>query len=85
VSQIAWITTVDEGDASDDLAAAYHQCAASTTGRVANIMKIHGLNPRSMLDHRALYRTLMYGPSPLKRYQREMIGTVVSALNHCHY
>jgi alkylhydroperoxidase family enzyme len=85
VPEIAWITTVDEGDASDDLAAAYRECADSTAGRVANIMKIHSLNPRSMLDHRALYRTLMYGPSPLKRYQREMIGTVASALSHCHY
>jgi hypothetical protein len=38
-----------------------------------------------MLDHRALYRTLMFGPSPLKRYQREMIGVVVAALNQCLY
>ena len=82
---IAWIATVDEADADDELAAAYAQCADSTTGRAANIMKIHSLNPQTMLDHRALYRTLMFGPSPLKRYQREMIGTVVSALNGCHY
>ena len=45
----------------------------------------HSLNPKSMLDHRALYDTLMFGPSPLRRYQREMIGVVVSALNECHY
>jgi len=32
-----------------------------------------------------MYRTLMFGPSPLKRYQREMIGTVVSVINHCRY
>jgi len=38
-----------------------------------------------MLDHRALYRTLMFGHSPLRRYQREMIGMAVSALNGCHY
>jgi hypothetical protein len=48
-------------------------------------MKIHSLSPRSMTAHRTLYRTLMFGPSPLKRYQREMIGVVVSALNDCHY
>ncbi len=85
MSKVAWITTVDEDDAEGDLAVAYEQCANSATGRAAHIFKVHSLNPRSMLDHRALYRTLMFGPSPLKRYQREMIGTLVSALNQCHY
>jgi alkylhydroperoxidase family enzyme len=85
VSEVAWIAVVDEAHASDDLAEAYAECADPTTGRAAHIMKLHSLNPRSMLDHRALYRTLMFGPSPLKRYQREMIGTLVSALNDCHY
>jgi len=54
-------------------------------GNVDHIMKIHSLNPQSMLDHENLYRTLMYGKGPLKRPQREMIGVVVSALNHCVY
>jgi alkylhydroperoxidase family enzyme len=83
--EAAWIKTVNEEDAREDLAAVYAECADPTTGRVAHIMKVHCLNPQSMLDHRALYRTLMFGPSPLERYQREMIGTVVSALNDCHY
>lgn len=85
MSDVAWITVVDETDASADVAAAYAQCADPTTGHAAHIMKVHSLNPQSMLDHHALYRTLMFGRSPLKRYQREMIGTVVSALNDCHY
>jgi len=85
MSEIAWIATIDEEAAEGELAAAYQQCADPLTGRAAHIMKIHSLNPQSMLDHRALYRTLMFGPSPLTRAQREMIGTVVSALNHCHY
>jgi len=81
----AWIRMIDEGEADEELAAAYAQCADPITGRAAHIMKIHSLNPQSMLDHRAMYRTLMYGPSPLRRYQREMIGTLVSVLNHCVY
>ena len=85
MSGAAWIGVVDEADAGDELAAAYAECASSTTGRVANILRVHSLNPQSMCDHRALYRTLMFGASPLERYQREMIGTVVSALNHCRY
>jgi alkylhydroperoxidase family enzyme len=81
----AWIATIDEDEAADDLARAYAECADATTGRAAAIMKVHSLNPQSMLDHRALYRTLMFGPSPLKRYQREMIGVVVASLNQCIY
>ena len=81
----AWITTIDEADATDDLAQAYAECVRPGGGRAANIMKVHSLSPRSMVAHRHLYRTLMFGPSPLKRYQREMIGVVVSAVAHCLY
>jgi alkylhydroperoxidase family enzyme len=85
MAEAAWITTIDEGDASDDVAKAYAECADSSIGRVAHIMKVHSLSPRSMLAHRALYRTLMFGPSPLRRSQREMVGVVVAALNQCVY
>lgn len=85
MAEAAWIKTIGEQDASEKLTEAYAQCADSATGRAANIMKVHSLNPRSMLAHRVLYRTLMFGPGPLRRYQREMIGVVVSALNGCFY
>ncbi len=85
MAEPTWINTISEEDAGDVLAEAYAECADSATGRAANIMKVHSLSPRSMLAHRALYRTLMFGPSPLKRYQREMIALVVSALNGCGY
>ena len=83
--EAAWITTIDEQEASGDVEQAYLQAANRDTGRVAHILKVHSLNPRSLLAHRSLHRTLMFGRSPLERYQREMIGTVVSALNDCHY
>jgi alkylhydroperoxidase family enzyme len=85
MSEVAWIATVDETEAGGDLADAYDQIADRTTGRVGHILKVSSLNPRAMVDHRKLFRTLMFGRSPLERYQREMIGTVVSALNGCHY
>ena len=83
--EAAWITTIDELQASGEVAAAYAQAVNGETGRVANVLKVHSLNPRSLLAHRTLYRTLMFGRSPLERYQREMIAVVVSALNGCHY
>ncbi len=85
MSRAAWIKTIDEAEADEALRAAYEQCVDKSVGRVAHIMKVHSLNPPAMLNHRALFKTLMFGPSPLQRYQREMIGTVVSALHHCHY
>jgi alkylhydroperoxidase family enzyme len=81
----AWIEIIEEDRADKELASAYAGCADPATGRPANIMRVHGLNPKSMLAHRDLYQTLMFGPSPLGRSQREMIGTVVSTLNRCHY
>jgi alkylhydroperoxidase family enzyme len=85
MAEAAWISTIDEQDAAGDLARVYAECSGSIIGRPANIMKVHSLNPRSMLAHRVLFRTLMFGPSPLQRYQREMIGVVVSTLAQCSY
>lgn len=50
-----------------------------------NILRIHGVHPRTMRHHYDLYHELMRGPGPLSRIQREMIAVVVSAVNHCHY
>ncbi len=81
----AWIDTVPEAEAAGPLADAYKATGDPRTGEVDHIMKVHSLHPRSMLDHQRLYATLMKGGGPLSRPQREMIGVVVSALNHCHY
>jgi len=54
-------------------------------GKLPNILKIHSLNPGSLETHLDYYRTIMFGSSPLSRSLREMIATVVSAENSCHY
>jgi len=54
-------------------------------GKLAEIHKIHSLNPQSMLDHIDLYLTIMFNKSPLSRAQREMIAVVVSEANKCGY
>ena len=84
-ARVAWIETVPESAATGSLARAYRRAADRKSGRVDHIMKIHSLNPASLLDHQHLYKTLMYGESPLSRAQREMIGVVVSAINRCEY
>lgn len=50
-----------------------------------NIIQIHSVHPATMRHHYDLYVELMHRPGPLTRVQREMIGVVVSAENHCHY
>lgn len=56
-----------------------------TRGKLAEVHKIQSLNPKSIVDHMDLYMTIMFGKSPLKRYQREMIAVVVSSTNQCPY
>lgn len=52
---------------------------------IDNILASHSLNPDAMRAHVALYRTIMFGPSPLTRAEREAIAVAVSAANDCHY
>jgi alkylhydroperoxidase family enzyme len=83
--RIAWIDVVPEERAEGLLAQLYEQERIPQTGRVDHIMMIHSLHPETMRDHAQMYRTLMFGKGGLSRPEREMIGTVVSAVNRCHY
>jgi len=81
---MAWIKVIDEDDAEGELKALYEKLV-EPWGGVDNILKIHSLNPASLLAHFELYKTVMRGRSDLSRVQREMIAVVVSATNRCHY
>lgn len=52
---------------------------------VDNIIASHSLNADAVKAHLGLYRTIMFGPSPLTRTEREAIAVAVSAANDCHY
>ena len=54
-------------------------------GKLAEVHKMISLHPEMIVHHMDLYMEIMYGKSPLKRYQREMIGVVVSSTNNCEY
>ncbi|MFC7371935.1 carboxymuconolactone decarboxylase family protein [Fictibacillus iocasae] len=54
-------------------------------GEMANILKVHSLNPQSLRAHLDFYKVLMFKSSPLSRKTREMIATVVSSTNECFY
>lgn len=79
-----WINQVSISEATGLLKAQLDQ-AMQRAGRVWHIVNIMSLNPQAMRDSLALYGTLMMGQSPLSRAQREMLATVVSFENQCHY
>lgn len=81
---MAFLKYIPDDDASPVLRALYDRYRAPS-GHVDNILRVHGHNPPSLEAHFNLYATLMQGPSPLSRVQREMIAVVVSAVNNCHY
>ncbi|MFU8859866.1 MAG: peroxidase-related enzyme [Cyclonatronaceae bacterium] len=79
-----YIKTIDPESAGGQLKNIYENLL-KTRGKIAEIHKIQSLNPDALAAHMDLYMAVMFGKSPLKRYQREMIGVVVSATNRCEY
>lgn len=62
-----------------------YDAALRRAGRIWNIVSIQGQLPEVMRDSMRLYQSIMFGPSPLTRAQREMIAVVTSRHNDCHY
>lgn len=82
---MAWIRTVDEAEATGIVKEEY-DAAIARAGQVYNIVKLLSVRPKSMGPFIELYIAIMFdGDSPLSRMQREMIATVVSKVNECHY
>ena len=81
---MAFIDVIEPAVAEGELQAIYTSLEKSR-GKIAEVHKIQSLNPESITRHMDLYMTIMFGKSPLRRWQREMIAVVVSAANRCPY
>ena len=82
---MAWIRTVDEADATGIVKEEY-DAAIARAGQLYNIVKLFSARPKSMRAFVELHMMVMHDPdSPLSRMQREMIATIVSKVNECHY
>lgn len=79
-----FIETTDPVVATGKLAEIFTEIAAAR-GRVANIYKLHSLDPDALRAHRDLYFVTMLSRAGLSRREREAIATAVSAANECHY
>ncbi len=81
---MTWIRTVQPDEATGRLAKTY-RAALERAGRVFGIVRTMSLAPPVLDASMSLYRSVMFAPEGLERYQRELIATVVSRANDCHY
>lgn len=72
-------------DESSGVCRREYDAALQRAGRVWNIVSVQSQLPEVMRDSMRIYRTIMFGPSPLTRAQREMMAVVTSQANDCHY
>ena len=62
-----------------------YEAALARAGRIWNIVSIMSQNPEVLRSAIGFYVSVMHGPSPLSRGQREMLAVVVSVRNQCLY
>jgi uncharacterized peroxidase-related enzyme len=81
---VSYIEIIEE-DKAEGLLAQIYEAARRRAGRVYNILKVQSQNPAALHGMLEIYQSVMLGPSPLSRGQREMLAVVVSKANDCHY
>lgn len=82
---MAWIQ-LTRPDSAQGLLRRLYDTAVKRTGKVFQILQVQSPRPDTLRASTQLYLDVMYSAkSPLSRRRREMIATVVSRANHCHY
>ena len=79
-----YIRLIEEAEA-DGLLSEEYDAAVERAGKVFNILKAMSLRPAVLRASMALYREIMFGESGLSRQERELLATVASAEQRCHY
>ena len=72
-------------DEADGLLGEEYDAAVERAGKVFNIVKAMSLRPAVLRASMGLYREIMFGESGLSRSERELLATVASAEQSCHY
>jgi uncharacterized peroxidase-related enzyme len=72
-------------DEADGLLREEYDAAVERAGKVFNILKAMSLNPRVLRASMELYQEIMFGESGLSRRERELLATVTSSAQSCHY
>jgi uncharacterized peroxidase-related enzyme len=74
-----------EEDEAEGLLREEYDAAVERAGKVFNILKAMSLRPGVLRASIALYQEIMFGESGLSRRERELLATVSSAAQNCHY
>mgnify|MGYP001467990905 CR=1 FL=1 len=93
---MAWIRTIPASEADEKLLRAmesqrdlypieYATPVHPTTDGASGIVASHSLIPDALYHAFATFGALMSPDLPLERRQHEMIATMVSVTNRCHY
>ena len=93
---MTWIKTIPLSEANDELREAlenqrslypkeYFTPVHPTDEGTAGIVASHALIPQALYHAFSTFGALMSPDLPLSRRQHEMITTVVSVTNRCHY
>jgi len=81
---MAHIRLIGPEDATGPLRVEY-DAAVARAGKVFNIVKAMSLRPGVLKRSMEMYKAIMFGPSGLTRAERELLATVTSRHNECHY
>jgi len=81
---MAHIRLIEPDEATGPLQAEY-DAAIGRAGKVFNIVKAMSLRPGVLKRSMEMYKAIMFGPSGLTRAERELLATVTSRHNDCHY
>ncbi len=79
-----YVKTVPYDEATGELKAVYDQMLGSR-GSIPNVHSVSGIRPQIVKNLVAHVGSVMRSESGLTQAEREMIATVVSAVNKCQY
>jgi hypothetical protein len=92
---MTWIKTVPMAEASEELRKAVeaqkamypieYSTAVHPTGDTSQIVGSHSLSPEALYHSFAAFGAMMSRELPLSGRHHELITTVVSVTNRCHY
>jgi len=81
---MAYIRQVEPNEATG-LVKQHYDAGLKRAGKVFNILRIQSLTPEALEATMVFYTQVMHGKGPLRRWERELLATVVSKINGCVY
>ncbi|MBL3656954.1 peroxidase-related enzyme [Fulvivirga sediminis] len=78
------VKTISPEEATETLQEVY-STLKKNRGKVASLYEAQSLNPQTLKRSVDFNIEVMFGASPLKRYQKEMLAVMVSVFTDCYY